>query len=54
MTDGTTYRLRMPAYDAAGDRDEALTTTNVGTPLAAWVDNALARLAPYWSSTQPE
>ena len=47
--DGIGYSLHMPVsgYDAVD------LASNTGTPLAAWVDGALAKLAPCWSAVEP-
>lgn len=49
VIDGTGYRLRAPSSFSNG----TLTiTSNVGSPLAKWVDGAFATLAPCWSPVE--
>jgi hypothetical protein len=47
--DGTGYSLRAPTGFANG----TLTiTSNVGSPLAAWIDGAFRTLEPCWSPVE--
>jgi hypothetical protein len=49
IVDGMSYALR--TYSDDGMLSE---NTNLGTPLAAWIDGALATLEKCWSSRVPE
>lgn len=50
--DGIGYSLRIPA--TFGSRNANMTlTSNIGTPLASWVDDSLRRLEPCWTDRQP-
>ena len=52
ILDGMGYAVQMPAAVGTGTGTVTI-TSNIGTPLARWVDNALARLQPCWSATVP-
>ncbi|WP_010184185.1 hypothetical protein [Sphingomonas sp. PAMC 26605] len=54
IMDGAGYRLTTMARFADGQDGELGYSSNVGTPLAAWVDHSLAALARCWSSRPPE
>ncbi len=49
VLDGADYRLRSPAL-YSGDRSDLIVRSNVDTPLARWVDQTLAVLAPCWGA----
>ncbi len=51
ILDGTGYRLTTKARFAGGCDGHLTYSSNIGTPLAAWVDRSLAALAPCWSAT---
>ena len=43
--DGVGYSLSMPAAYSSASSGDMMLTSNVGTPLAAWIDAALEQLA---------
>jgi len=47
LVDGAGYALTVPVADSAG-ASRISWTSNIGTALAAWVDNSLVSLAPCW------
>ena len=51
VMDGVGYALHMPAAFGRNSRSLNL-TSNVGTPLAAWVDGAMTRMASCWSAVE--
>ena len=51
--DGVGYMLRTPARYGSGAADLTL-RSNVNTPLARWVEQSLAALAPCWKIRAPE
>lgn len=51
VVDGVGYGLHMPAALGRGYGSVDM-ASNVDTPLAAWVDGALATLAPCWSTVE--
>lgn len=53
VLDGTAYELRMPAAFGA-DQAAVTMSSNSDTPLARWIDGALAMLAPCWTAEPPE
>lgn len=53
ILDGAGYRLTVRARFANGQDGDLTYSSNVGTPLAAWVGRSLAALAPCWSATAP-
>ncbi len=53
MMDGVDYSLTVPAEDRSG-ASRLTWTSNVGTPLAAWVDATLAALVACWTSREPD
>lgn len=48
--DGALYTLSAPSSDTMG---RFTISSNVGSPLAAWVDAALRQLSPCWSAPAP-
>eukprot|EP01037_Dinobryon_pediforme_P023631 gene23631-25129_t len=48
LLDGTGYRLTTMARFANGQDGELTYSSNIGTPLATWVDRSLAALARCW------
>jgi hypothetical protein len=48
--DGATYTLSAPSSDSMG---RLTISSNVGSPLAAWVDAAFVKLKPCWKPTAP-
>jgi len=48
VLDGAIYTLNVPSSDPAG---EMTITANIGSSLAAWVDQSLEALAPCWRAT---
>jgi hypothetical protein len=51
--DGVGYLLRAPA--TFGDKSGKLTmSSNIGTPLAEWVETSLKRLENCWADVQPK
>jgi hypothetical protein len=48
--DGARYTLAAPSSDNMG---RLTISSNIGSPLAAWVDAALQQLAPCWTGTAP-
>jgi hypothetical protein len=52
VLDGADYRLRVPGRFGAGGAQLEI-SSNVGTPLAAWVGRSLAALEPCWSENRP-
>lgn len=53
VIDGVAYSLRAPALFVGRGGGQAVFTSNVGTPLATWVDRSLAALGPCWSALAP-
>lgn len=52
ILDGVSYSLRIPAaYGRQGA--QLMLSSNVGTPLAAWVEASFAALEPCWSPRPP-
>lgn len=51
LVDGTAYDLMVPTADAVG-QSRITWSSNIGTPLAAWVDDSLALLKPCWSMVE--
>lgn len=52
LVDGAGYSLTVPAADIAGQ--STLTwTSNVGTPLATWINRTLKTLGPCWKQDGP-
>lgn len=51
IVDGFGYRLTAPLADPSG-MSRITWTSNIGTPLAAWVEDSLARLKPCWSAVE--
>lgn len=49
IMDGIGYSLR-----SYSDEGSLTMNTNVGTPLASWVDNTLQALSPCWTATIPK
>lgn len=50
--DGIGYSLRIPAT-FGGRYADMTVTSNIGTPLAYWVDDSLKRLEVCWTDQQP-
>ena len=50
VADGTTYSFEGPA---SGSNARLSFSTNVGTPLAAWIDARLTALASCWTPEKP-
>lgn len=48
--DGAGYSLTAPSSDSMG---KLTIRSNIGSPLAAWVDASLQQLAPCWTTTAP-
>ncbi|MFD1951770.1 hypothetical protein ACFSGX_13430 [Sphingomonas arantia] len=48
--DGTGYSLTAPSSDNMG---EITISSNVGSPLAAWIDASFKQLAPCWKTSAP-
>jgi hypothetical protein len=53
ILDGVGYRLMTTARFANGQDGDLVYSSNIGTPLAAWVDGSLGALARCWSATAP-
>jgi hypothetical protein len=51
MADGTGYALDVPVTDRVS-ASRITWRSNIGTPLAKWVDDALAALEPCWSAVE--
>lgn len=49
LVDGTGYKLTVPVADSVG-QSRLTWTSNIGTPLAGWVDNSLKSLEPCWKA----
>lgn len=54
ILDGVGYRLKTMARFPNGQDGDLSYSSNVGTPLAAWIDRSLAALARCWSATAPD
>jgi hypothetical protein len=48
--DGTLYALSAPSSDNMG---RLSISSNIGSPLAAWIDSAFPKLEPCWQATAP-
>jgi hypothetical protein len=53
VLDGIEYRLKAPA-SYAGAPGTVEITSNIGTPLANWVEASLVALEPCWKDTMPK
>lgn len=53
MLDGIGYRLWTQARFDGGGEGRLDFDSNIGTPLAAWVDKSLGALARCWSAVEP-
>lgn len=53
IVDGAGYRLTATARFDNGQDGDLTYRSNIGTPLAAWVDKSLAALARCWSAVEP-
>lgn len=51
VVDGSMYELAAPSSDVMG---QMTISSNEGSPLSAWVDAALTRLGPCWSTSPPK
>lgn len=52
LVDGTGYSLTTTVADPVG-ASRVTWTSNIGTPLAAWIDDSFARLKSCWTSAPP-
>lgn len=52
VLDGVGYALAMPGRFAGGGEGQFSVSSNIGTPLAAWVDRSLKALEPCWSPVE--
>lgn len=53
VMDGVGYSVTLPLSYGRQGGGRATFSSNVGTPLAAWVDAALAKLERCWSTREP-
>lgn len=53
VLDGVSYAVTLPLRYGRQPSGRATFSSNFGTPLARWVDAALAKLEPCWSTQQP-
>lgn len=53
VADGVWYSVTVPAGYGGQSGEPLKLTSNIGTPLAAWVDGALARLERCWTPVEP-